>query len=106
MYILAHGVEADSLSSEFSDAGTSWIIIPAGTTGDGLLSTKWLIRLLFAIRNWDTSYMINIMVDGLNKKTCLKYSTSRTILFHFMKNCINMKILYYMWLQSGYSELP
>lgn len=40
MYILAHGVEADSLSSEFSDAGTSWIIIPAGTTGDGLLSTK------------------------------------------------------------------
>lgn len=56
MYILAHGVEADSLSSEFSNAGTSWIIIPAGTTGDGLLSTKWLIRLLFAIRNWDTSY--------------------------------------------------
>lgn len=98
MYIFVYGVEVDLFSFEFFDVGILWIIIFVGIIGDGLFFIKWLIRLFFVIRNWDIFYMINIMVDGLNKKICLKYLILRIILFYFMKNCINMKILYYMWL--------
>lgn len=96
MYIFVYGVEVDLFSFEFFDVGILWIIIFVGIIGDGLFFIKWLIRLFFVIRNWDIFY--DIMVDGLNKKICLKYLILRIILFYFMKNCINMKSLYYMWL--------